>query len=104
MIIYKIFRFESAHYLPNVPQGHKCGGMHGHSYTLKVSIKGKPSLATGWIMDYSELKAQLKPLIGQLDHQVLNTIEGLETRPAKIFAFGCGKRSNRSFPRLSGSN
>lgn len=100
MIIYKIFRFESAHYLPNVPQGHKCGGMHGHSYTLKVFIKGKPSLATGWIMDYSELKAQLKPLIGQLDHQVLNTIEGLENPTSENLCIWLWKKIKLELPAL----
>ncbi|SVE54796.1 uncharacterized protein METZ01_LOCUS507650, partial [marine metagenome] len=28
MEIYKEFAFESAHRLPNVPDGHKCGRMH----------------------------------------------------------------------------
>jgi 6-pyruvoyltetrahydropterin/6-carboxytetrahydropterin synthase len=40
MIIYKKFSFESAHRLPNVPAGHKCGRMHGHSYRVTVYVKG----------------------------------------------------------------
>lgn len=78
MIIYKIFRFDSAHYLPNVPDGHKCGGMHGHTYTTKICIAGQPDVEKGWIMDYTDLKNIVKPYIDQLDHQVLNKVTGLE--------------------------
>ena len=28
----KIFHFEAAHTLPNVPPDHQCARMHGHSY------------------------------------------------------------------------
>ena len=28
------FRFEAAHFLPNVPEGHKCARLHGHSFRL----------------------------------------------------------------------
>ncbi len=30
--IYKEFMFEAAHKLPYVPDGHKCGRLHGHSF------------------------------------------------------------------------
>ena len=32
MDIYKEFHFEAAHRLPNVPEGHKCARLHGHSF------------------------------------------------------------------------
>lgn len=31
MLIYKQFTFDAAHFLPNVPEGHKCANMHGHT-------------------------------------------------------------------------
>ncbi len=40
MEIYKEFTFESAHRLPNVPEGHKCRRLHGHSYWVKVGVVG----------------------------------------------------------------
>jgi 6-pyruvoyltetrahydropterin/6-carboxytetrahydropterin synthase len=100
MIIYKIFRFDSAHYLPNVPAGHKCGGMHGHTYTLKVSIAGKPSIQTGWIMDYTDLKNSVKPLIDQLDHQVLNTVEGLENPTSENLCLWLWRKIKPEIPNL----
>ncbi|MCH9822319.1 MAG: 6-carboxytetrahydropterin synthase, partial [Bacteroidetes bacterium] len=36
MLIYKQFTFDSAHQLPNVPEGHKCKNLHGHTYHLTV--------------------------------------------------------------------
>lgn len=78
MIIYKQFSFDSAHFLPNVPEGHKCGNMHGHTYLLTVFIEGMPDEKSGWIIDYADLKKAIKPIIDQLDHHLLNEIPGLE--------------------------
>ena len=36
----KDFRFEAAHFLPNVPAGHKCLRMHGHSFRVAVHVRG----------------------------------------------------------------
>lgn len=100
MIIYKIFRFDSAHYLPNVPEGHKCGGMHGHTYTLKVSISGKPSIQTGWIMDYTDLKEVIKPWINVLDHKVLNDVPGLENPTSENLCLWLWKNIKPEMPNL----
>ena len=35
MEIFKVFKFDAAHRLPNVEQGHKCFRLHGHSSGLK---------------------------------------------------------------------
>ena len=71
------FRFESAHLLPMVPEGHKCGRMHGHSYHLSVVVHG-PVRADGFVIDFGDVKAIVEPLIKRLDHHTLNDIEGLE--------------------------
>ncbi len=78
MLIFKEFTFDSAHFLPNVPVGHKCKEMHGHTYRLRVWIDGKPDPVIGWVMDFAELKKIIKPVIEKIDHTVLNNIEGLE--------------------------
>ncbi|MGB0390019.1 MAG: 6-pyruvoyl trahydropterin synthase family protein, partial [Salibacteraceae bacterium] len=39
MLIYKHFSFDSAHELPNVPEGHKCKNLHGHTYHLTVFLE-----------------------------------------------------------------
>lgn len=100
MIIYKIFRFDSAHYLPNVPKGHKCGGMHGHTYILKVSLKGEIGQQTGWVMDYTLLKSAVKPWIDLLDHQVLNTIPGLENPTSENLCIWLWEKIRPVLPEL----
>ena len=83
MEIYKEFSFDSAHYLPHVPDGHKCKNMHGHTYRLRVFIKGELDPRLGWIMDFKELKDALAPVMEQLDHKLINEIKGLENPTAE---------------------
>ena len=85
MIIYKQFTFDSAHFLPNVPEGHKCGNMHGHTYSLTVFIEGEPD-KQGWIIDYSDLKKEIQPIIELIDHKVLNNIAGLNNPTSELLA------------------
>lgn len=100
MTIYKIFQFDSAHYLPNVPQGHKCGGMHGHTYTLTVFISGKPEKHSGWIVDYTDLKNGIKPFLEILDHRLLNEIPGLENPTSENLAVWLWQMIKPVFPAL----
>jgi 6-pyruvoyl tetrahydropterin synthase/QueD family protein len=74
----KIFQIESAHRLPHVPDGHKCGRIHGHSFKITIKVKGEIDPEAGWLIDYADLKVAFKPLYDQLDHNYLNDIKGLE--------------------------
>ena len=40
MEVFREFGFESAHSLPNVPAGHKCARLHGHSFRVRVTVAG----------------------------------------------------------------
>ena len=84
MLIYKQFLFDSAHFLPNVPPGHKCRTMHGHTYKLTIYVDGELQ-EPGWIIDFGELKSIIKPVIDQVDHQLLNNIPGLENPTSEVF-------------------
>lgn len=86
MIIYKKFVFDAAHFLPNVPKGHKCKNMHGHTYGLTIFIEAKVKQPEGWLMDYADLKAGVKPVLDKLDHHYLNDIPGLENPTSEILA------------------
>lgn len=72
------YSIDCAHWLPHVPEGHKCGRMHGHRYDIRLEIAGKPDPETGWIMDYAQIKVAYDPIIMALDHQCLNEIPGLK--------------------------
>lgn len=78
MQLFKDFHFEAAHLLPNVPEGHKCGRLHGHSFQMRIYVEGPVGEQTGWVIDFADIKAIIKPIIEQLDHYYLNDIAGLE--------------------------
>ncbi len=86
MEIYKEFTFEASHQLPNVPDGHKCGRLHGHSFKVRVYLEGPVDKDTGWVMDFSEVKRVFKPIWERLDHYHLNDIPGLENPTSEVLA------------------
>lgn len=90
--LFKDFTFEAAHHLPHVPEGHKCGRLHGHSFMVRLEITGEVDPHTGWIMDFAELKAAFKPTYDRLDHYYLNDILVWKTPPAKCWPNGSGMR------------
>lgn len=101
MDIFKKFTFEAAHSLPNVPQGHKCSRLHGHSYSVEVHISGEPDAKLGWIMDFAELSAAVAPVIKELDHYYLNDIDGLENPTSENIARWLWPRIQKALPQLS---
>lgn len=76
--LWKEFRFEAAHRLPNMPPEHKCARLHGHSFHLEVHLAGRVDQHTGMLVDYADIKSAFSPLEDRLDHRYLNEIEGLE--------------------------
>ena len=72
--------FEAAHFLPLVPEGHKCRNLHGHTYRLTVWIRG-PVKADGFVLDSAILDDALKVIRGALDHKCLNDLEYLGKNP-----------------------
>jgi 6-pyruvoyltetrahydropterin/6-carboxytetrahydropterin synthase len=75
--LYADFRFEAAHQLPGVPAEHMCGRLHGHSYWVRVTVRGRIDARAGWVMDVATLNNVVDPLRSRLDHRFLNDIEGL---------------------------
>lgn len=101
MEIYKEFTFEAAHRLPNVPVGHKCSRLHGHSYRVAVHVEGDVDEVSGWVMDFGDISCVAKPLISQLDHYYLNEIPGLENPTSEVLAAWIWDRLAPVLPLLS---
>ena len=80
------FSFEAAHRLPQVPEGHKCRRLHGHSFKVELVCEGEVDSRTGWLIDFADIKAAFEPIRNQLDHRYLNEIEGLENPTAEVLA------------------
>jgi 6-pyruvoyltetrahydropterin/6-carboxytetrahydropterin synthase len=96
----KEFRFESAHRLPNVPAGHKCARLHGHSFVCEVTVRGAVNPQTGWFIDYGDIAAAYEPLRLQLDHYYLNEIDGLENATSENLARWIWERLEGRLPGL----
>lgn len=77
MLVYKRFSLECAHWLPNVPDDHKCKRLHGHSYQVELGIGGVVDTRTRWIMDYADVAAAWQVVHDALDHRCLNEVPGL---------------------------
>ena len=101
MEIYKDVKFEAAHLLPNLPEGHKCRRLHGHSYTVRVFVEGPVDERTGWVVDFAEIKEAFQPIRDQLDHYYLNDISGLENPTSENIARWIWDRLQPRLPRLS---
>ncbi len=94
------YRFEAAHFLPKVPAGHKCARMHGHSYVIEVAIEGEVDAERGWLVDFADIDEAAMPLVRQLDHQILNEIDGLQNPTSELLAAWWWQRLGKTLPSL----
>lgn len=101
MDIFITLSFAAAHYLPCVPKGHKCGNLHGHTFSVEIYLSGPVNDARGWIMDFGDVKAVARPIVEQLDHRYLNDIEGLENPTSENIAKWLWVRLQAALPQLS---
>jgi len=65
------FKFEAAHRLIQLPDGHPCRNLHGHSWKVEVSLEGDINKNTGFVLDFGELKEIDTYLKNNFDHAVL---------------------------------
>jgi 6-pyruvoyltetrahydropterin/6-carboxytetrahydropterin synthase len=57
--------------------------------------------ATGWVLDFSDIKQRFAPLHDQLDHHYLNEIEGLENPTSEHIARWIWQHLKATLPNLS---
>lgn len=98
--VWRRYRFQAAHQLPNVPLGHKCGRMHGHGFEVILHANadlGERALA----IDYDHLDEVWAPLHMALNYQCLNQIEGLENPTSEVISAWLWQRLKPVLPELS---
>ena len=74
--------------------------MHGHTYRLVVFIEGNLDKELGWVMDFSDLKKVIDPIVDMVDHQLLNNLEGLENPTCENIAIWLWDRIKAGVPSL----
>lgn len=74
MIVSKTFTFDAGHQL--IGHKGKCANVHGHTYKVEIGVLGEPDdggSSEGMIIDFSDLKEAVKPVIDAMDHAFLLT-------------------------------
>lgn len=98
--VWRRYIFQSAHQLPNVPHGHKCGRMHGHGF--EVLLHASRSLGDcNLAVDYDQLDAVWEPIRAQLHHACLNDIPGLENPTSENISAWIWAQLKPVLPELS---
>ncbi len=101
MEIVKAFTFEAAHHFEHMPEGHGYKRLHGHSYQVEVAITGLPDPATGWIADFGQVETALDGIKDQLDHHLLNEVDGLSNPSLENIAIWISTALQPAFPGIS---
>ena len=65
--------FSSAHILHGHPGN--CKRMHGHNWLVEAEVQGDNTNEIGMVIDFKDIKNNLKEIISSLDHQFLNDLE-----------------------------
>ena len=58
---------DCAHMLPGHP---KCGQLHGHTYKIEVVVEGE--MDGGMVLDFADLRTQIRSVLGPYDHRHWN--------------------------------
>lgn len=67
-------RFSAAHSLSGYPGD--CARLHGHTWSVEVKVAGKMLDEMGMLVDFKDIKKHLSTVIDQLDHRLLNEVQG----------------------------
>lgn len=74
-VIRKEFGFEAAHQLHGLPEGHKCGKKHGHSYRVAIELSAESLDSFGFVTDFANLRPVGDYIRTTLDHSDLNELQ-----------------------------
>lgn len=86
----KTFKWEAAHQIRYLPEGHKCAQLHGHSYRAEVTLQSVSLSVHGFIRDVAELDPVRNYIVTMLDHRLGDlTTEQLAERLFKVAAKCC---------------
>lgn len=90
-------RFSASHLI----QDHStCGRLHGHTWTISVTVEGPISPKTGAVVDAGELAFALTKLCAELDHRDLNVMLPAVTPNPEGVALWARERLLLSFPQI----
>jgi 6-pyruvoyltetrahydropterin/6-carboxytetrahydropterin synthase len=65
-------KFSAAHRLVNYPG--VCANIHGHNWTVKVTVSAPEVDEDGMVVDLVELKKHIDDCVQQFDHKIINDV------------------------------
>ena len=74
--------------------------MHGHSFRVEVELAGEPDSATGCVVDFEDVAREIEKVRDQLDHHLLNSINGLATPSLENLSRWVAEQLKPKFPQL----
>lgn len=110
MKITKRFQFSASHYLCNpalsAAENRKifgaCYGLHGHNFTLDVTVEGRVNPRTGMVINFHELKAIVQEqVLDRYDHRDFRDLPEFKGRvqTAEALSHIIWKRLAGRFPK-----
>lgn len=98
--VWRRYRFQAAHRLPHVPEGHKCGRMHGHGF--EVIVHADQDLGDADLgIDYDYLDGLWSPIDSELNYHCLNEVPGLSNPTSEMLSSWLWERLKPALPALS---
>ena len=97
------FSFEAAHELSHAVKsepGHRYARLHGHSFVVSITLRAAALKDGRWIVDFNDLKAACDDVKQELDHRLLNEVEGLEIPTLENIAFWIYTKMSQRFPAV----
>ena len=70
----KTFDFSASHALKHLPEGHPCHRLHGHNYSVMLTLANVTLDELGMVVDYGKLAEFRDYLNESYDHQHLNDV------------------------------
>jgi 6-pyruvoyltetrahydropterin/6-carboxytetrahydropterin synthase len=92
------FGFDAAHFLAGAGDVNR--RMHGHSFYAEVTLRGTPDPQNGWVRNFEDVNAILAAIREELDHRILNEIDGLETPTLENIARFIFERAKAKLPEV----
>jgi 6-pyruvoyltetrahydropterin/6-carboxytetrahydropterin synthase len=94
--LFKEFTFEAAHLVPSY------SSVHGHSFMVEVTLRGDADERYGWALSLTEVDPVIAGVQRELDHRLLNDIDGLAVPSLENIARWIWNRLDNALPGVYG--
>lgn len=94
------FTFDAAHHLGHYGEGHPNTRLHGHSFRARITVEGMPD-ENGQIVDFGRFADIIEKVRGELDHNLLNDIDGLDVPTLENLCLWLWNRLQPELPQIS---